>query len=262
MRLLSSIRRAPEVGSRAMRQLPALTLLAALLLPLGAAAQAPEDPRVTQARARFDRADTHYQAEDYALALEEYRAAYDLMVQAGHPNAILILFNVARTNERLERLEVALSQFEQFLVDAPQDSEFRDRATRHAANIRRILELRGEGAAEDEGGGGGISPIGIVIAAVGAATAITGGILGAVALSESDAARVGCVDMACPADARDGIASAQTLANVSDGLLFGGLAVAATGVVLMFVLGDGGGETTASAGCGPNGCGAMVRGSF
>jgi hypothetical protein len=96
---------------------------------------------------------------------------------------------------------------------------------------------------------------------VGGAAAIAGAVFGGVALADSDGARADCSGTVCPESARSGIADAQTLANVADGLLWGGLAVAATGVVLMFVLADGG-ETQASAGCSPDGCGAVVRGRF
>lgn len=234
------------------------TLIALLLTgPIGHAQEAPADPRVAQARAQFERADEHYQAGDYALALEGYQSAYDTLAALGHPNAALVIFNIARTNERLGRVQVALEGFERFLVEAPADAPYRDDATRHAADLRRRIELQQIDAPPTSGGG--VSPVGPVIAAVGGAIAIGGAILGGVALSESDSARAGCVDTRCPSDARPGIESAQTLANVADGLLFGGLAVAAVGVVLVFVLTDGG-DTEATAACGPTGC--VVRGTF
>jgi hypothetical protein len=50
------------------------------------------------------------------------------------------------------------------------------------------------------------------------------------------------------------------LANAADGLLWGGLAVLATGVVLVLVLSESG--TTASAACTDEGCVGIVRGVF
>lgn len=247
-----------------LRSLLAATAL--LLAPTLVAAQAAEDPRIADARARFERAEEHYASGNFALALEGYEHAYEQMRAAGHPNAILVLYNVSQTNERLGRLRVALEGFERFLVEAPADAPFRDEATRRAADLRRRLELQ----QEDSGSGaappseGSISPVGPVLLGVGGAAAIVGAILGGVALSDSESARAGCEGTSCPADARSGIESAQTLANVADPLLFGGLAVAAVGLVLTLVLRDGPDEppVQAAASCGPTGCGAVLRGSF
>jgi len=107
-----------------------------------------------------------------------------------------------------------------------------------------------------------VSPVGIVVTAVGGAVTLAGAALGALALTDSESAREPCSGVDCPADARDGIADAQTLANASDVLLFGGLAVAAAGVVLILALTDGGEQASASAMCTSRGCMAAVGGSF
>lgn len=247
------------------RLAPLLVIPALLVAPILARAQAAEDPRIADARARFERAEEHYGSGNFALALEGYEYAYERLREAGHPNAVLVTYNIAQTNERLGRLRVALEGFDRFLVEAPADAPFRDEATRRAADLRRRIEL----AAEDAGPGapaaseGDISPVGPILLGVGGVAALVGAVIGAVAIAEGDVARAGCVDTSCPPDARPGIESAQTLANVADGLLFGGLAVAAAGLVLTLVLRDEPSEPVqASAACSPTGCGAVLRGRF
>ncbi len=81
-------------------------------------------------------------------------------------------------------------------------------------------------------GGGGVSTIGIIVAGVGAAALIGGAITGGLALSTA-----GDAPSANSPQATD----ARTLALVTDVLLPVGAAAAITGVILMFVLQDGGG---------------------
>lgn len=229
----------------------------------------PERPEVAEARTRFELAERHFDSGDYALALTEFERVHELMTAAGHPNTSYVLYNIALTNERMGRDAAAVEAYERFLAetgdDAPNRADARNRLRELRARV--ALEERDRGAASPSGdgggGGGGVSTVGIVVAATGGAAAIVGGIFGGLALSNSESARAECVDMRCPESARDGIADAQTLANVADGLLFGGLAVAATGVVLMFVLDEGGGgDAQASAACTGDGCVAVVAGRF
>ena len=231
------------------------------------AAQEPPSRAVEEAQQRFHLAEGHYADGDYALALTEFERVFELMSSAGHPNAIYVLYNVALTNQLLNRSCAALEAYERFLAESGPDAPNREDAQHRVQELRSRLALddvdcsAGSSGQPSASGGSSVSPVGIVVAAVGGAAAIAGGVFGGVALANSESARAECSGSVCPESARAGIADAQTLANVADGLLWGGLAVAATGVVLMFVLADGG-ETQASAACSPDGCGAVVRGSF
>jgi hypothetical protein len=109
------------------------------------------------------------------------------------------------------------------------------------------------------GGGFSPSPIGLAIAGVGAAAAIAGAIVGGLALAQDGDARADCGDTSCTPEAYDALVEANMLANVSDGLLWPGLAILAAGVVLTFVLSEG---ESASAACTGDGCFATVRGRF
>ena len=113
-----------------------------------------------------------------------------------------------------------------------------------------------------------------VILGVGAATAIAGAVIGAIALAEAQGLVDECSNGLCPPDIglderRD---DATRFANIADALLIGGGVVAATGLVLGLVFGLGGSSSdggssddtqpTASVGCDGHGCTAVVRGRF
>lgn len=101
------------------------------------------------------------------------------------------------------------------------------------------IELRPGVSGGASTGGGGISPIGIIVAGVGAAALIGGAITGGLALSSAGDA---------PSDTSPQADDARTLALVTDVLLPVGAAAAITGVILMFVLQDGaGGSASESA---------------
>jgi tetratricopeptide (TPR) repeat protein len=229
-----------------------------LLSPARTSAQ--EDESVAEARTRFELAERHFEDGDYALALSEFERVHELMRAAGHPNASYVLYNVAFSNEQLGRDAAAVEAYERFLAESDRNAPNRADAQRRLRELRRRLELADQDRASEESSGDseGLSPVGIVVTSTGGAAVAAGALLGAVAFLESENARADCVDSACPESARQGIASAQTVANIGDALLFGGLAVAAAGIVLMLVLPDKD-EVEASAACTEQGCMATVR---
>ncbi len=236
-------------------------VLASLVLILSAsspawAQEAADGPAIQEARRRYTLAEELFHGGNYAGALREWEQVYQLM--EGHPNRGMVLFNIGRAYQELNRTREALSHFRRYLAETPESAPQRA----EASQIIRELELR----AEIEGGSGGgfsPSPVGIAIAGVGAAAMVAGGVLGGVALSQDSSARADCSAGACPPDAHAALVDAHTVANAADGLLWGGLAVAAVGVVLTFVLGSQGNESPqAGAACSADGCQALVRGVF
>ena len=165
---------------------------------------------------------------------------------------------MARAHEELGRSAQALRLYERFLAEAGDDAPNRAEAQRNATELRLRLRLDEEAPAPSEGWSP--SPIGIAIGAAGAAAMIAGAVVGALALADGDAAVAGCEGTRCTPAAHAAIGDAQVLANAADGLLWGGLAVLATGVVLTFVLAES--PTTASAACTGEGCVAVVREGF
>lgn len=112
------------------------------------------------------------------------------------------------------------------------------------------------GASDTAPSGGGISPIGIGIAAGGGAVLIGGAITGGLALASAGDA---------PSSTSSQADDARTLALVTDILIPAGAVIAAVGVVLMFVLDDGGGDSESAQIVpivGPDLAGAVLQTSF
>lgn len=219
--------------------------------PAGAQEAPPE------AHAIFERGEQHYEAGRFAQSLAEFERLHSLLTRALHPNAALILFNMARCYQRLGRAREAVQTFERFLADAPAGAPNTEIARVELQELRARVALDGAEPASASP----MSPVGFIVAGVGAAALIASAVTGGLALAANADATAGCVDGHCPASLGARADEAHLLANVTDGLLFGGLAIAAAGVVLIFVL-PGEGGVSASAGCTGDGCAAIVRGRF
>lgn len=128
--------------TKRLRWLWMLTFCAAQWPTVGRA-QAPNEP-TPEVRAHFDRAETHYTNENFALAAEEFQRVYDLL--EGHPNRGVVLFNIARCQDRMGQFDLAIANYRQFLAEAPDSAPSRDRA-----RIRiEELERRGATAVQDD----------------------------------------------------------------------------------------------------------------
>jgi tetratricopeptide (TPR) repeat protein len=117
------------------------------------------------------------------------------------------------------------------------------------------------------GGGFGSSPVGWIIGGVGVAAIVAGVITGAMAIDSHNQldAMCGPDHHSCPAGFQSTRDLGAALGAATDGLLIGGGVALATGVVLLFMLSDGGSSSEqppVSASCGPNGCAAFVQGTF
>ncbi len=188
----------------------------------------------------------------------------------GHPNRALVLYNLGRANEELGRTNAAIEAFRRFLTTASRDAPYRDLAERRLRELELRAELEGSVTPNDDlpdttaDVGGEVSPIAIAILSAGGAALLAGVVTGSIALTEDAAVADGCDDAGrCPRDSRPRAEQAQALANATDALLFGGGAIALTGIVLLFVLEDGStDDTRASVACSPTSCVAALRGSF
>ena len=56
-----------------------------------------------EARARFARAEQHFERGAYAQALAEFQVIHEVLSSAGHPNAAVVLHNIALCYQRLGR---------------------------------------------------------------------------------------------------------------------------------------------------------------
>ncbi len=251
--------------------------LLALLAPASALAQGEGSGPPDEARAVFLRATELYETRSYARAELEFRRAWELM--EGHPRRALVLVNIARCVESVPGREAeALALYEQALAEtnalAAHDAGIRD-ARRIAEervaelNARMAVQAREPAGAEErsesqpgaasvsfsstrpsESADGDISPVGPIVLGVGGAMMLAGAITGALALGEHDKLTGMCDPgaMRCPAALRERVDGLAALSISTDVLLWGGLAVAATGALLSIL-----DET---------GCAALVTGSF
>lgn len=71
-----------------------------------------------EARRLFESAEIHFRLQEFALALDEYKAAYQLSSRPG------LLFNIGQCYKQLKRYEEALKSYQAFLAQFP-DSTLR-----------------------------------------------------------------------------------------------------------------------------------------
>ncbi|MEZ4337200.1 MAG: hypothetical protein R3B82_11290 [Sandaracinaceae bacterium] len=268
-----------------------LTLLFALSsLSLIAAAQDADAPdeRVERARALFEQAEADFAQHLYPAAATGYQQSYELLREAGRATAPLVLYNVGLAWERAQQRDMALEAYRRFVADAvPEDPETQRRVADAQARITVLdrgtppprtdtgppppeqtdeSETRPAAVSTTAGstssdGGGGISPVGPILMAAGGALVVVGLILDGVALGRDGDFEAMCPNRTgCDPALRSQWDETITFAAVGDAMWIGGAVVAATGLVLTFVLTEGGDDSTAALSCGPGGC--TVRGSF
>lgn len=125
-----------------------LALCATAALPSQAVAQ--DDEAMTAAeRARkveelASKATAAYRAKDYEQAIELFEKAYALEPV---PN---LLYNIARSYEKLERWDEAIAKYEQFIVAPEVDSEARQSAMKRVDRLREIADYQKDGAGADQ----------------------------------------------------------------------------------------------------------------
>jgi tetratricopeptide (TPR) repeat protein len=232
--------------------------LLVLAMPTTLFAQAGDDER---ARTHFRLGEVHYEAGEYRDAAREFEEAYRL---SHRPELLHNLYVAYRDAGDLEHAADALRRY---LAAVPNGED--------TATVRRRLAALEEAIAARAGGdpnaqprevsgesAGGLSPVGFIVAGVGAAALIGSAITGALALSNEGELAAACPADVCPDSYEfEGKANeGRALAISTDVLLAVGAAAVATGVVLIFVLQEG--STTASAACTDDGCLGMVRGRF
>lgn len=271
-----------QQGSRAC--FISFAVLLAVLSSGSAMAQGEESSSPDEARAVFLRATELYNSRSYARAEIEFRRAWELL--DGHPRRALVLVNIGRCVESQPGREAeALELFERALAEtnalAAEDAGIRE--ARHIAE-ERIAELNARMAArgpeerpESEASRAPasspssssgraaepLSPVGPIVLAVGGAMILAGAITGGLALAEHDDVTGMCdaQRMRCPPELEGRANDLAALSFTTDVLLWGGLAVAATGAILTYLLREESGGSL-SAGCTETGCVGFVTGSF
>lgn len=277
---------------------PAVGLIAVALFTAPASAQQPEDAeqamqgggmtdhrQLDDARARehFQIATRYYDEGRFVEAATQFEEAFQLSGRAELQYNAYIAYREAHQRQRaaamlqgyldsvpnapdrvnlearLVELRRAIEQDEQqaqSLSDAEREAREQSRRAEEEARARRQAEAAPEAWPW-------------VVMGVGAGVLIAGAVVGALALGDASALRGECDDSGfClpQVDLEERRDDAQTLALVSDSLLFGGGTVAAVGLVLGLIFGLGGGAEEeapeASAMCTRAGCYGTIEGTF
>ncbi len=96
------------------------------------------DREFGEAKQHVEQGERLFQAGDYNAALAEFEKAYDLL--EGHPNRVLVLYNVGMCHEKLFRYDLALKYYHRYLDETGKDAE--DRAAVEAT-LRALESLLG-----------------------------------------------------------------------------------------------------------------------
>jgi hypothetical protein len=241
-----------------------LLLLLAVGFPGAARAQEPTDAARDEARRLLAEAEAHEDAGRHALAAERYLDMYDVMRGAGMERAPIALFSAGRTLAQVPGREAeardTLRRFMSESTTLTEDPQVRDWRS-GAASLIDELEARTAAAQEGDGtspelgepgvrsgpaegsGAGQISPVGPVVLGLGGAVLIPGLIIIGVAYSQDQNLIARCpARVECDAAMRSEVPDTRSLGLVGDVLWIAGAGVAILGLVLTFVLEEGGGE--------------------
>lgn len=229
-----------------------LARLVSLLVVLGlagtAAAQEVDAAADAEARARFEAGRAAMAAGRIEDALTDFGRAYEL---SHRPE---LLYNVGIAADRLRRDEEALAAFERYLAEMPPDVENRAEVESRIAILRETIAAEETAAPVGERGP---STAGIALAITGGVLTVGGAVLLGVGVSER--LRVENAPERAPwADYAGSAERAPIFEGVGAAAMGVGLALAATGVVLLVTDGGSAGEVAVL----PFGAGAQVRGRF
>ena len=272
-----------------------VSILFASLSPARVAAQTPgADTTDDDARRHFRLGQANYDNGDFAQAATEFDEAYRL---SQRPALLYNVYVAYRDAGDLPHAAAALRSYLEQVPDAENAAQLRARLTSMdrvlasgqttdtttattdttTATTDTTTTTTTDATADttvpptspppSSGGGGfGSSPVGWIVGGVGAAMVIAGIGTGAAALGAQGTldSMCGADHHSCPAGFEGQRESGRSLAIATDVLLIGGGVVLATGVVLLFVLTEGGTADAppVSASCGTDGCSAFVHGSF
>ncbi|AKF02921.1 tetratricopeptide repeat protein [Sandaracinus amylolyticus] len=229
-----------------MRWIVSMALALALALGSAASASAQEEPPEFQGL--VDRGMQHYAAREYEQAIELFQQAFAMR---GEPE---LVYNIARSYERLARRDDAIREYERFVALPGTTAELRTRALGSIAALREEARLEAASRAAatpppsatasastappsetraepQQGGSSGVGTAGWVLTGIGGAAVVAGVITGVIAFDRNAAfedATLRSEQIAL----RDEV---RTYALVTDVLLIGGGVIAATGIVLAIV---------------------------
>ncbi len=243
---------------------------------VGSASAAEAQSARDRAEQAIEEANAHAEEGRHALAAERYLDGYDLMREAGMPNAPLVLWMAGdqlsqlpgRERDAIETLRRFLHESTTLADEAAQVRDWRSSALSRLDELEaRVSPEESETAAPTEQGPQRrehLSPIGPIVLGIGIGALGVGGVFGALALVHESSLSEMCGGDVCLDSEENRSLHSEMLAfsGVSDGFLIGGGLVAVTGLVLLFALDPDTEEVAPEAACTTSGCWAGVRGSF
>ncbi len=280
-----------------------MLLVGGATIPVHASAQDDQDDADAQARRVFRIAQAHYDNGEFEEAAEGFDEAYRLSQRPQLLYNMYIAHRDAQNlpraadalrrfleevpdapdrdqlNSRLERMEEALASGSSATI-TPEDDEDRidpnamdgDSASGASPETTEGSEpdVASTGdepttAPADDGSGASLPVPAIIVGSAGVGLIVAGVITGALASSAQSELEEGCpTRVGCDPALEDTLNSGQTLAVVTDVLLFTGIAAVGAGVLMFFLMRDDGESEPApvAVGCGPHGCSATVRMGF
>ena len=149
-----------------MKRLTGMAIVAAALAwATAAAAEQEQDSRVAEARAHFDQGEVHFDHGRYTLAAQEFQRSHELLVAASHPNAALVLYNVARSLEEIGgREREARAAYGGFLESATVNADTSENVSNAQEHIRELdARLAAHGDGSPPSAGSSISPVGPIV---------------------------------------------------------------------------------------------------
>lgn len=221
------------------------------------------------ARGHFRLGTSLYDQGQFRQAAEEFAEAYRL---SQRPQLMFNAYVAYRDANDLENAVNALRIYLEGSGDAVEDRV--NLEARLASMSQELEEQRRRDAAlaaerERNNRPAPVPPSGPevwpwAILGIGAAVVVGGAITGGLALAEADSLATECPDGVCRSnvdfDARQ--STIDTLGIVTDVLLFGGGAIAITGLILGIAIGTGGGDAEVRTACSSTGCAASLRTRF
>jgi hypothetical protein len=227
-------------------------MIAALVL--AGASLALAQPDVDQARVRFETGSQAYERGNYALALENFLASYQLMT--GDDRQGILAYNIGVTRERLNQPEQALESLREFMRRSPPTTPERAAAQDIINELEARLRVNAAVAPES------ISPIGPIVMAGGGAVLIAGIIAGSVALAQGDALRGRCGGSVCPSGEAGAANDLAIVSGVADALIFAGAAAVVTGFILTLLLRERSAPPAVAMSCSTTECRLSWTGVF
>lgn len=252
--------------------------------PRGPSAMRTQEMDQGRAQSRFRIASALYEEGRFLEAAREFEASYQLSpLPTLNFNAYLayrdagLLADAARClamyldespeNAEHEQLTNRLTAMQETLAESEADEHAeRERLEGEAATERERATSERERANAAVRATTRINPTGYVVGATGIAMVLAGGGVGLIANSRYDALEADCPGGFCnrSIDIEGRRATLLRAQRATDALLYGGAAVALTGVILILVLPDRSADLSArpSVACGADGCELSLEGSF